>query len=148
MSQLKVRHVGFTGTREGMTEFQKRALRKAMESATVDGIENVLHHGDCIGADAEAHDIAVDLGWDITIHPPTDQRYRAFKDDGAIILPQKDYVSRDHDIVEASRFIFAAPKKDQEELRSGTWLTVRYARKTKKRVIRLIRNEEGIVIEE
>lgn len=144
----KIRHVGFTGTREGMTEYQKAALRMAMLAAGLDNVTNILHHGDCVGADAEAHDIAVELGWGIVIHPPIDERYRAFKDDGATILPQKDYVPRDHDIVEATRFIFAAPKKDQEERRSGTWLTVRYARKTGKRIILLKRNEQGIVVDE
>lgn len=143
----KVRHVGFTGTRKGMSDFQKAALRKAMEAATVDGIENVLHHGDCLGADAEAHDIAVELGWDIIIHPPVSDYMRAYKDDGAIILSPLEYLDRDRAIVNASNFIFAAPKSDKEELRSGTWYTVRYARKNNKRVILLNRNEDGITLD-
>jgi len=46
--------VGFTGTRQGMTRGQERALRDLLASyqgATV-------HHGDCVGAGAQAHHIA------------------------------------------------------------------------------------------
>jgi len=40
-----------------MTERQKSALRDLLAShASV-----ILHHGDAVGADAEAHDIAVEL---------------------------------------------------------------------------------------
>lgn len=144
---LKVRHVGFTGTQGGMSEHQKRTLRMAMEAANTTGIENVLHHGDCKGADEEAHAIAVDLGWDIIIHPPIKRIKRAYCGDGAIILPPMDYLDRNHEIVRNSNFIFAAPKSDTEERRSGTWYTVRYARKMGKRVILLSRDEEGVRVD-
>lgn len=147
MSMVKVRHVGFTGTQAGMSDHQKRALRKAMEAASMDGIENILHHGDCIGADAEAHAIAADLGWDIIIHPPIKNGKRAYCSDGAIVLPPMEYLARNHEIVRTSNFIFAAPKSDDEELRSGTWATVRHARKIGKRVILLNRNEEGVKVD-
>ena len=147
MTMLKVRHVGFTGTREGMSDHQKAALKMAMTAASLDGIENILHHGDCKGADEEAHAIAVELGWDIVIHPPTKRIMRAYCGDGAIILPPMDYLARDEAIVNASRFMFAAPKSDKEERRSGTWYTVRYARKMGKRVILLNRDEEGVKVD-
>ena len=140
----KVRHVGFTGTRQGMSDHQKETLRRAMEAATMDGIENILHHGDCKGADAEAHAIAVDLGWDIIIHPPIKRIMRAYCGDGAIILPPMNYLDRDREIARVSNFIFAAPKSDTEESRSGTWYTVRYARSIGKRVI-LIKREDQVV---
>jgi hypothetical protein len=118
----------------------------AMEAANMDGIENILHHGDCKGADAEAHAIAADLGWDIIIHPPTKRIMRAYCGDGAIILPPMDYLARDEEIVRVSNFIFAAPKSDTEERRSGTWYTVRHARKIGKRVILLSRETEGLTV--
>lgn len=142
MTALRVRHVGFTGTRQGMSDHQKAELRRAMVLAEMDGIENCLHHGDCKGADEEAHAIAVELGWDIVIHPPTKRIMRAYCGDGALILPPMDYLARDQEIVRVSGFIFAAPKSDKEEQRSGTWYTVRYARKMGKRVILLNRNED------
>lgn len=115
----KIRHIGFTGTREGMSVNQMLSLYKAMELANQEGITNVLHHGDCLGADSEAHDIAIDLGWLVTIHPPKSDYMRAHKCDGAIILPPLEYLDRDRAIVNASNFIFAAPKSDKEELRKA-----------------------------
>lgn len=49
-----------------MTARQKSALRDLL--ASHDGA--TLHHGDAIGADAEAHDIAIALACTIVIHPP------------------------------------------------------------------------------
>jgi hypothetical protein len=45
--------IGFTGTRQGMTAEQKSALRNLLDGGAGD-----FHHGDCIGADSEAHGIA------------------------------------------------------------------------------------------
>ena len=67
-------HIGFTGTRQGMTEHQKSGI---CWHASHSGI--ILHHGDAVGADAEAHDIAVELDCGIVIHPPDDVRQRALK---------------------------------------------------------------------
>ena len=125
--------VGFTGTQEGMSYEQTNALRQALIGATE------LHHGDCIGADAQAHDIAREIGGiRIVIHPPTDPSRRAFKR-GDIIREPKPYLERNHDIVDESASLIAAPKSDVEELRSGTWATVRYARKMEKPVKMLLR---------
>lgn len=67
--------IGFTGTRQGMTERQKIALSDLLSSYAA----AILHHGDAIGADAEAHEIAVGLGCAIVIHPPAVETQRAFK---------------------------------------------------------------------
>jgi hypothetical protein len=50
--------LGFTGTRQGMT----LAQRKAIESLLRDGLalDSVLVHGDCVGADADMHTLARD----------------------------------------------------------------------------------------
>lgn len=44
-------------------------------------------------------------------------------------------LERNHRIVDACDVLIACPKDAQEQLRSGTWATVRYARKQGKRVI-------------
>lgn len=142
MSELKVRHVGFTGTRQGMSSYQKAVLKRSMAAASSTDTTNILHHGDCKGADAEAHAIAIELGWKVIIHPPIKRIMRAYCDDGAVVLPPMDYLARDEEIVRVSNFMFAAPKSNKEERRSGTWYTVRYARKMGKRVILLNRDEE------
>lgn len=98
-----------------------------------------FHHGDCEGADAEAHDIVAEiLGVDkIWIHPPTDTKYRAYKE-SPHILKDAGYLVRDRHIVNVSTILLAAPKTDKEELRSGTWTTVRYARASARKVIDIV----------
>jgi hypothetical protein len=117
-------HIGFTGTRDGMTARQKSALRGLLTSH--DGA--ILHHGDAVGADAEAHDIAVALGCTIVIHPPTIERQRAFRSAAEIRAP-RPYLDRNKDIVRDTKLLVAAPADAMEQLRSGTWSTVRYARR-------------------
>lgn len=123
--------VGFTGTRKGMTEEQKDALMRVL--CFHGGVDGELHHGDCTGADAEANEIAGLLGWQTVVHPPLNERHRAFC--GADrILPSKDYLDRNKDIVEATSILIAAPQ-GKEVKRSGTWSTVRFARKRGRKVI-------------
>lgn len=116
--------IGFTGTRDGMSESQKQALRVALGSASE------FHHGDCIGADAEADAIARQLGIAVVIHPPTDSSRRAFcVRPGDVVRAPRPFIERNHAIVDESQQLIAAPKSDVEALRSGTWATVRYARR-------------------
>src|SRR5262245_1096531 len=123
-TRLSFFHIGFTGIRQGMTERQKSALRDLMASNS--GV--VLHHGDAIGADAEAHDIAVELDCGIVIHPPAKVTQRAFKI-AWLIRGLKPYLDRNKVIVRETSFLIAAPAMEIEQLRSGTWSTVRHARR-------------------
>lgn len=126
-------HVGFTGTRDGMSVKQKFFLRKSLEEVVKKNAKTTLyfHHGDCIGADAEAHDIAEGLGFEIVIHPPDEPGLRAFKK-AAIILPEDLYLKRNRDIVDSSHIVLGCPKERKNVVRSGTWATIRYARNKKK----------------
>ncbi len=129
--------VGFTGTRNGMSTKQKAGLRETLlrlngpsRLAFSQNKTNDFHHGDCIGADAEAHDIAKALGYTIYMHPPTNGKARAYKDGFALkALP---YLKRNQDIVNSSHLLIAAPATQKEVIRSGTWATIRYARRNNK----------------
>jgi hypothetical protein len=139
--------LGFTGTRRGMSAFQLEALRHFLIGfRTTGGIAQEFHHGDCTGADAEAHDIARELGIPIHIHPPTDTRLRArcaLKSLPAydiVTYNPKSYLERNHDIVDACDWLIAAPGGDKEVLRSGTWATIRYAMKQGKQVVQIPRH--------
>jgi hypothetical protein len=131
--------LGFTGTQNGMSIQQMKSLRILLEELK----PFEFHHGDCIGADEESHDI-VSTFWKsavIVIHPPDIDKKRAFCR-GHLVLQPKPYLERDRDIVDATDVLVAAPKDENtEEVRSGTWYTVRYARKQDKRVIILPRGE-------
>jgi hypothetical protein len=119
--------IGFTGTQQGMSDRQKRQLAALLTS--LKGTE--FHHGDCIGADEEADGIAAQLGLRIVIHPPDNMSKRAFRTrwPNRVEREPLPYLERNHHIVDETEVLIAGPKSEQEELRSGTWATVRYARK-------------------
>ena len=126
MSMHDIR-VGFTGTREGMSQAQKDTLyTRLFELRNSVGIES-FHHGDCTGSDEEAADIAQELGIDTVAHPPLAVKFRAYHR-STIIRTPKPFMVRNHDIVLECRYVFAAPRTDEEEVRSGTWATYRFAK--------------------
>lgn len=91
-----------------------------------------LHHGDCVGADANIHDLARELmpGAKLRIHPPSNNQHRAYKA-GDDCYPEKKYADRNLDIVRCSDIIVAFPPCVEVQRGSGTWLTVRIARREK-----------------
>ena len=124
--------VGFTGTQGGMTPLQK--LEFASRLPQILGVE--FHHGDCIGSDEEADKIVrrTCLNHRVIVHPPVKDAKRAWVAlfDEDVLLDPKDYIPRNHDIVDAVEEMFATPKGLEEERRSGTWATIRYAWKVEK----------------
>jgi len=121
--------IGFTGTQEGMSQHQKEQfVLKMLELSPTE-----FHHGDCIGADDEAHDIVREFfpNVKIIIHPPIADSKRAYKRGDEYKLPES-YLVRNHNMVDAVEYLIGTPKQNAEILRSGTWATIRYARKTGK----------------
>lgn len=92
-----------------------------------------LHHGDCDGSDHLAHGVAREAGWSVAVHPPIDARLRAFCG-GDREWVAKPFLERNRDIVDTTIGLIAAPASFDEQLRSGTWATVRYARRRGKRI--------------
>lgn len=128
--------VGFTGTREGMSQHQKEQF--ALKIVEINPRE--FHHGDCLGADAEAHDIVRLFLPDtkIVIHPPARDYCRAYKSGDEYRTPL-EYLPRDQNIVNESEYMLGAPLVNNREARSGTWYTIRYAWSTKKPTVVLDR---------
>ena len=125
---------GFTGTAKGMTAEQKRSLRLLFAKLPM---LNELHHGDCVGADAEAHALGRERYFRIIVHPPDNPKARAFclPEDGGAVLPVRPYLDRDRDIVAACDVLYAAPGQYEEVKRDGTWYTVRRAREAGKKIV-------------
>lgn len=95
------------------------------------------HHGDCIGSDAEFHDIVRDVSpaSTILVRPPTNPKKRAWKQ-GDFIFKPKPYMVRDDDIIAESHLMLATPYQFDEQGRgSGTWAVIRHTRKAKKPLI-------------
>ncbi len=118
--------IGFTGTQNGMTELQKVFVRRCLQAMPV----TEVHHGDCIGADADFHAIAKDeLGLHTIGHPPIRATKRAFCSVDESREP-KPYLDRNKDIVAECGCLIATPGEKEEVLRSGTWATIRAARRS------------------
>jgi hypothetical protein len=130
---------GFTGTSSGMTMAQKYALKNFLAGASGE-----FHHGDCVGADAEAHGIAIECGYCPFVHPPTNYAKRAWMEvPRHCMRPERPYLERNRDIVRETIALIAAPAEFEEQPRGGTWYTVRYARKLGKTVVLIL--PDGII---
>lgn len=130
MKTPKFNSVGFTGTRHGMTHGQKRVIEELLREWQ----PQEVHSGDCLGADSRFHFMAYDIHVNSIGHPPDDHKHRAFCKYCYEWRP-KPYLLRNQDIVYCCDVLLACPHGMAEEQRSGTWATVRYARKAGKPVI-------------
>lgn len=128
-----MKHVGFTGPRNGPTAAQSDLLRRLFSELEVDvaagaGVKpTIVHHGDCIGTDAFVHDLALAHGLRVVVHPPTERQFRAYCEHPDELRDPLPYLVRDQVIVDESDLLVAVPGKAEEERRSGTWSTVRRA---------------------
>jgi hypothetical protein len=134
-------HIGFTGTRFGMTLFQRHELERKLSELkkTLEecGEKNAaFHHGCCVGADIEAAEIFKRVYPDgaIVQHPPIN-RTLAVVNPGLETRHDKPYLERNRDIVLQSQLMFATPKEKKEQKRGGAWYTIRFARECKRKII-------------
>ena len=116
-------HVGFTGTRRGMSLEQKTVVGNILCRIRDQNKTQTLHHGCCVGADVEAHMIAYDMGFKIHLHPPLDTSYEC--DDLKILSqafevdPPYSYSGRNQRIVLRSNLVIATPLSLNGK--GGTW---------------------------
>ncbi|SRR5260370_29568235 len=127
-----IQRVGFTGTQKGMSVYQNSALR--MELYVYRYPNSEFHHGDCFGADEQAHAIARELGLKIMLHIPVNAINRAFCEGDETFGPLP-YLDRNEEIVKCTDILIATPFEVIEQLRSGTWFTIRCARKRRSPII-------------
>lgn len=118
--------VGMTGTRFGLTEPQFEAFQRVLPWVTI----TEFHHGDCVGADAE---IATFLKQEqpsirIVCRPCTITKARAYTEADETHEPIGP-LDRNQLIVDSVEMMLAFPGKMAEQQRSGTWFTIRYARR-------------------
>jgi hypothetical protein len=123
---------GLTATRNGMSREQKSTFKDLLgESA------GILHHGLCVGGDADGHGIARLAGYFIVGHPPIDTKLTADLQCEEI-WPAKPYLDRNKDIARCCHVLIAAPAEANEQMRGGTWSTIRYARRINKPVVLIL----------
>ena len=121
---MELIELGFTGTKQGMTNQQRAEVAKLLEMFKPDRV----HHGDCVGSDEEFHKITTRDGYYRHLHPPINNRYRAFCE-GDYSEKPGEYLERDQEMVDQVQLLIATPDGFKERVRSGTWATVRRARK-------------------
>lgn len=131
--------IGFTGTQEGMNGSQldrvSEFLLAGFKHTKSLGIRGIFVHGDCVGSDDEAARTARFLGYYVIALPCTIEHKRAYcPDNSEVRIPELPLV-RNRKIVDLSDYMIATPKEElgePEPIRSGTWSTIRYARKQNK----------------
>lgn len=124
--------LAFTGSRAGCTEAQRRSLWHLIRILYGRGYR-LLHCGCAIGADETAATLARDTNYRVVGHPSDrpDQVSAIALAACTVILPAVKPLDRNRTMVEASRgggILIACPS-GPEVTRSGTWATVRWARK-------------------
>jgi hypothetical protein len=128
--------MGFTGTRHGMTNEQEQEFKKLIMAKDFEE----FHHGMCNGSDEQAHHIVEEEKQNVKIigHPP--------KFTGSLaslpcyfLMKADTYLIRNRNIVDATDILVATPDT-KERPRSGTWSTVRYARKKQKKIYIIHKN--------
>lgn len=126
-------HIGFTGSQYGMSLPTKKKLVSVLcdikQAAIFSSAPTCFHHGDCIGSDAVASGIASYYQYLVHAHPQFNEKKRAFSQYNDVIHAPKEPLDRNQEIVDVSRIMIATPHTMNEVIRSGTWATIRYARK-------------------
>lgn len=130
--------ISFTGTRRGASWTQLEAVRQHLLRLR----PSAVAHGACVGADDQLDALAASLGiarlvWlstSVTRVPNHVLRARTGSS-VTITLPALPPLERDRLIVDVGDLLIATPAQSYEVRRSGTWATVRYARRIGRRVI-------------
>lgn len=122
----------FTGTQQGMTPEQKDRVLRLMIIRRIHIQE--IHVGGCIGADQEFYEmltenqLAITTIWPSNIqskHGIAVEHHRLHYPH--MVQPEQPPLDRNKEMVNLSTHLLATPKEYEEELRSGTWATIRAA---------------------
>lgn len=128
--------VGVTGTRNGMTEAQKVAFTKTIQS--FDPVW--FGHGDCVGVDDQAATIVHGLFGDdcvIARFPPMGDDSDPLRANNPHFHEEhvkQNHFARNRSIVDASELVIVIPMQYTPQGQGGTWYTYDYARKKRKKV--------------
>ncbi|NIT77309.1 MAG: hypothetical protein GWN58_22920 [Anaerolineae bacterium] len=120
-----IRKLGFTGTRNGLSENQRAWLAMELQCNPPDKAA----HGDCVGADADFHSLVRLYAPKCEIHiwPSLFEKLRAHCHGDVMYEPGKAG-ERDKLIVKFATHFVGCPPTDFEVVRSGSWQTLRMAR--------------------
>lgn len=141
--------IGFTGSRNGMTDEQKEQVSNTIDmllKQTLKGSSAI--DGRCVGSDADFNDIATEKGlYTIGIggysaKNPDDLSYR---NDNVynVYRTSMTHFARNREIVNASDVMIATPLSFNFDINGGTNYTIKFAQQVKKPIY--VISPEGIV---
>jgi hypothetical protein len=123
--------IGFTGTRNGMTNEQRQTVRNLLSSMKADHADAIGCHGDCVGADADFDALCKEFGFTTYCLPCTFDSMRAWCTEPR--AERKPPMARNRDIVaQADVMIACPPNAERIKSGSGTWATIGFSEKAGK----------------
>lgn len=124
---------GFTGTRAGMKVAQLMRVQTILKR----GKPHIVRHGCAFGADTEFHAVWREHSNQFAdVWPASEDRAALFRDQqNVFVQPVMPPLMRNEEIVKRDALLIAAPHTSREELRSGTWTTIRCARNLNRPII-------------
>lgn len=130
-------NLGVTGTRNGISHAQRDFAKSFLAQCDVG---STLRHGACLGADDDIVRIVFNMNYyrnnlfSIIAYPPIVETFYSHISviKSNEIMSREDYLERNLRIVQDCNFLLAFPGQDYEVVRSGTWATVRMARRLKR----------------
>lgn len=123
---------GFVGSVAGMTSAQLARVRAIFCDSNTRCDE--LHHTDSLGADAEAHDIADELGAMIIAHPSTDSTRRSLCMADVEMRPTSIVDARKR-VIESCDVLVVASGNEQAVANAGPWMAANLAKRMGRDVI-------------
>lgn len=130
--------IGFTGTRQGMTESQTSIVEGILKYWQQRGVTIEVVHGDCVGADADFDHICAKLSIPRSIRPCTFMNMRAWTNlKGAQVKAEPERpMARNRAIVADADFMIACPPNTERIKKgSGTWATIGFTEKANKPLV-------------
>jgi hypothetical protein len=130
--------IGVTGSRHGLSERQL-AWARAFLTTNKHSIAAV-HHGDCVGADSEFHDLVREIVPTavLHVHPPTNPLFRARK--RGLVYPCLHYHTRNTRIIQLCTHLLAFPAAGRS---TGTRWTIHAAQSMNRRTT-VVRAQERL----
>jgi predicted Rossmann fold nucleotide-binding protein DprA/Smf involved in DNA uptake len=128
--------LGFTGTRKGMTDQQRTTLARHLAALG----PHIYLHGGAPGADEESHEVALEqvlpCCMRIEVYPCNERQASFFQNakpkvflagKDMVVYPIRKPLDRNRLIASRCDRLIATPAGKEEQRRSGTWATIRYA---------------------
>lgn len=126
---MPVECVGFTGAQGGLYGHQPTSIGRLLRELRAQGASTFIHGG-CVGSDEQAALIAAHLGYTLDEWPGHIPEKRTTFVSHITHDPRHTLV-RNAIIVGKADVMIAAPAQVAEIIRSGTWATIRAARKAR-----------------